>query len=58
MNWKNNKQMLHQVQHDEGKRELKQKKRHPEDVMLSLSKYDSGSHDLEEQLADAESSSA
>ena len=58
MTWKQSEQMLHQVQHDEGKRELKQKKRHPEDVMLSLSKYDSGSHDLETLLADAESSSA
>jgi len=35
------------VQHDEGKRERNNKKnRHPEDVMLSLSKYDSESHDL------------
>jgi len=58
MNWKDNKQMLHQVQHDEGKRELKQKKRHPEDVMLSLSKYDSGSHDLETILTDAASGAA
>jgi len=47
----NNKKMMHKVQHDEGKRERNNKKnRHPE--------LDSGSHDLEEPLTDAESSSA